>query len=1063
MFSYLTRKISYVKYLSLFIVWLVSIGGYSQNSHPHIPFEHVSIPGTINSSQVTDLIQDHHGLIWVAGDGLFRYDGYKFTNYKQLSTGESIAGQEIKHLFDDKIANRLLIGTHSYGLAWYDYNTDKIHTIPSKGGTPIITHIAQTHDGMVWASSFSNGLYYIENDTLRKLDDPAKQFKNVTSLLSVGNKLYVDSQKKIYLFERRVIVDSINIAFKGFDFPNSTRVTTMADDQRGRIWMGTERSGVLVYDTLLRKFIKHFSPETPPFYNRINRIMIDSRKSVWILAKSNGVVVYTPGTDNYIHITKNPLIERSLSGNNCTSIIQDKTGIIWIGATGDLNKYDPSKIKFRHIYNNPFGLVSLSDNMIRGIYEDHNGKLWIGTDGGIIHVLDRKKLSLEKIEVKLNSTKPIVAVYFLELNDNIMLVGTSAGLLQYDRRKKTFEYYKPLQSTTQNSQVRQILKQDDNLYLLCGGHFLFHNLKTGQTKTINRYSNTSETFKNGTTIFIDSKKRLWVGTSNGVSLFDPATEIFRNFPLEVNASRPLGTYFMVLSINEYKNKLWIGTFNSGLWSMDLDDLDNPNINGFSDADGLPNNTIYSTIPDEAGNLWISTNQGVSKFEVDRNQFINFSTADGLQHEEFNRLAYFKCASGEIVLGGINGLNIFNPKNITIIEENYEPKLMGVSVFRESSKNNMFQGLLRQSSLSLEHNQNDLDLFFFVPNYRYPKRFDTYYKLSGYDPDWIKAETNSIHYSNLKPGQYSIQLKTVSNSGIEKLATMPLIIEHPFWQAWWFILLSAGIVSFMVFTIIQSNLQKAKRDKDRLEKLLSQRTQEIEKSKEELTNLNQKKDLIFSILSHDLRSPLTTLKGFLSILIDDNEHLSKEDIRRHASNIRNSVTSSLDLIDNTLFWSLSQTGNITYTPSSFSLDEMLLKIGNLYQLTAEKKRIQFSVVAKEKVMVHGDENMVYVTLRNLVSNALKFTPEGKSVKIAANKNHKFAEVIIQDEGIGMSKSYMEKLMAEEQLQLKKGTSNEKGTGLGLILCKKFIYMNNGQLQVNSIEGEGTEFVVKLPLA
>lgn len=1055
-----------MKYILLFAFSIALINGYSQNSHPYIPFEHVPIPGTINSSQVNDLLQDHHGLIWAAGDGLFKYDGYKFTSYSHLETGESIGGQEIKCLFNDKHSNKLLIGTHSYGVVAYDYATNKINVLPSQGGVPIISSITQTQDGTVWASSFSNGLYFIENDTLKKIDDSKRRFKNITSLLAIGNNLLADKSKTIYKLRNRQVVDSIQIAIPGFDFPTSTRITTMTPDREGHIWMGSERTGVMVYDTIKRTFIKHFTPDKAPFYNRINRILIDKNNTVWMLAKANGVVVYSPGSDNFIHVTKNPLIERSLSGNNCTSILQDNTGIIWVGSTGDLNKYDPSKIKFRHIYSNPFSPLSLSDNMVRGIYEDHEKKLWIGTDGGVVHILDRQKMQLEKIEIRLKETNQhIVPVYFMELNDNIMLIGSSVGLLEYNRSKKTFGYFKPVEKITKSKQVRQVLRDGDNLYFLHSGMLFVHNLKTGITKDYNQYGPTPAV-RNGTVIYLDTQKRLWIGVTSGLSLYKPETNSFQHFPFEMNTSRPLGTYFMILSIQEHQNKLWVGTFNSGLWSMDLANLEKPRIVNITDKDNdnnLPNNTVYASIPDSDGNLWISTNQGISKYEIKKNHFINFSTADGLQHEEFNRLAYFKCASGDIVFGGINGLNIFNPKSITIQEENYNPKLLGISVYSEDSNESTFRGLLHQSSLTLDYDRNDVDFHFFIPNYRYPRRFETYYKLTGYDPDWIKAETNSIHYSNLKSGEYPLEIKTVSNAGLEKISTFSLIIKHPFWQTWWFILISTGITIFLVFTIIQSNIRKAQHDKIRLETLLSQRTQEIEKSREDLANLNQKKDLIFSILSHDLRSPLTTLKGFLSILIDDSDNLSKEDVRKHASSIRNSVTSSLDLIDNTLFWSLSQTGNITYTPTNFSLDEMLQKIGALYQLTAEKKRIQFSVEVQEKVTVHGDENMIYVTLRNLVSNALKFTPEGKSVKIVAGKNHTTAEITVQDEGIGMSSSYVAKLISEDQLPLKKGTSNEKGTGLGLILCKKFIDINHGKMRVNSIEGKGTEFVVNLPLA
>ena len=1052
-----------MKYILPILLCITLNSGYAQNSHPHIPFEHVPIPGTINSSQVTDLVQDNHGLIWASGDGLFKYDGYKFTSYRNLATGESIGGQEIRCLFKDKQFNRLLVGTHSYGLVVYDYATDKLRSIPSQNGTPIITHIAQTNDGIIWASSFSNRLYYLENDTLKAVSDPGKKLTSITSLLAVGNKLLVDKLKKIYTLRDKKIVDSITVAFPGFDFPLSTRVTTMTMNREGNIWMGTERGGVLLYDTTKQAFIKHFAPDRAPFYSRINRILIDKSNAVWILAKSNGVAIYSPSGDNYIHITKNPLLERSLSGNNCTSILQDNTGIIWIGSTGDLNKYDPSKIKFRHIYNNPLSPISLSDNMVRGIYEDGDGKLWVGTEGGIIHILDREKFTIEKIEIKLKSgSQHAVPYYFMEFNENIMLVGSSVGMLEYNRKKKTIGYFKPLEKITKDKQVRQILQHDENLYFLRGGSLFIYNLKTGSIKDFAQYGPTPAV-RNGTVIYLDSQKRLWVGVTSGLSLFNPENNSFKHFPFEMNTSRPLGTYFMILSIQEHQNKLWVGTFNSGLWTMDLGNIEKPVIINKTDKEGLPNNTIYATVPDEQNNLWISSNQGISKYELDKNHFINFSTADGLQHEEFNRLAYFKCASGEIVFGGINGLNIFNPKLINIQEENYEPKLLGVSVYSEDSNENIFSGLLEQKSLTLEHDRNDIDFHFFIPNYRYPRRFEIFYKLTGYDPDWVKAETNTIHYSNLKSGDYPFEIKSVSQAGIEKVNTFILTIKHPFWQTWWFILLSVGITIFLVLTVIQSNIRKAKHDKIRLETLLSQRTQEIEKSREELANLNQKKDLIFSILSHDLRSPLTTLKGFLSILIDDSEHLSKEDLRKHASSIRNSVTSSLDLIDNTLFWSLSQTGNITYTPSNFSLDEMLQKIGALYQLTAEKKRIQLSVEADEKVIVHGDENMIYVTLRNLVSNALKFTPEGKSVKIFAAKNHTMAEITVQDEGIGMSSSYIEKLMAEDHLPLKKGTSNEKGTGLGIILCRKFIHINHGKMSVISTEGKGTEFVVNLPLA
>lgn len=1053
-------KLLFVCFLSCAVT-----AGWAQSQHPELPFDHLNIPGTINSSQVNDLIQDHHGLIWVAGNGLYRYDGYKFNLYRSINDSVTIAGQEIYCLFSDSMTNQLLMGTHSHGIVKRDYISGKFAVIPSQGGIPIISHIAQTSDGTVWGSSFSNGVSFIENDTLKKFTDPAEKFSSNSCIASLGNKLLVGGNRIVYIIENKKLVDSIYINFPNFNFSPVTRITALLADRTGKLWIGTEQFGVFLYDTLTKVFVKHFSPDQSPFHIRINKIFEDKAGRIWILTKGEGLVVYSPSTENYIHVAKNPLNERSLSGNSCTSILQDRTDIIWIGSTGDLNKYDPSKIKFRHIYNNPFAMVSLHDNMVRGVYEDLNKKLWVGTDGGVLHIFDEKRLTVEKVEIKLDGKKRISPLYFLDLDKNTLLIGTSEGMLQYDRNTKRIGYYPPLKKYTQGKQVRQMLMHNGLLYYTSFGFLYWYNF---QTKELSFYNDRKDVEKiiNATTLYVDNTNRLWVGVRAALLLYDPTTHQFKRFSFEKNISRPLGSYFMILSLHEFMGKLWIGSFNDGLWTLDLGNLNNPIIKNVSKKRDIQNMTIYSTLPDNEGNLWMSTNAGITRYNPKTDQYLDFTVTEGLQQDEFNRLAFTQCANGDIVYGGINGLNIFNPKNITINitieEEDYTPTFLDVSIFDEEFNKEIRLRLDTTRTVSLAHDQNDIDISFFVPLYRSPRRYEAFYKLEGYNQEWIKAETNTFHFGNLKPGAYNFNLKTISVSGKEKIVSLKFNINHPFWQTWWFIVLTALVTCLIVITIIQGSLYKSRRDKERLEKLLRIRTKEIEKSREELANLNQKKDLIFSILSHDLRAPLTTLKGFLSILIDDHD-LTKADIKKHASNIRNSVTSSLDLIDNTLFWSLSQTGNISYTPTRFSLNDMLQKIGNLYQLIVEKKQIKFSIELSENIMLYADENMAYVSLRNIVSNALKFTPQGNAVRVTAFIKDNVGVVVIEDEGIGMSQSYLEKLFTEEQLPLTKGTNDEKGTGIGLILCRKFIQMNKGKLHIKSAEAKGSQFTIELPLA
>jgi signal transduction histidine kinase len=204
-----------------------------------------------------------------------------------------------------------------------------------------------------------------------------------------------------------------------------------------------------------------------------------------------------------------------------------------------------------------------------------------------------------------------------------------------------------------------------------------------------------------------------------------------------------------------------------------------------------------------------------------------------------------------------------------------------------------------------------------------------------------------------------------------------------------------------------------------------------------------------------------LKGFLGLLIDQSDALSKEELQKYATNIRNSVTTSLDLIDNTLFWSLSQIGNIQCNPTRVALSPLFDKIRDLYQPTADKKHITVSFMSLNGLSVHADENMVYVLIRNLVSNAIKFTPEMNSISVDAIREGSHVLIKVKDHGIGMSQQEVDSIFALDNPMVKKGTSSEKGTGLGLLLCKKFVELNHGQLLIQSKPGEGSVFTVVLP--
>lgn len=1031
-----------------------------------ILFEKIPIPGTIRSSQVADIVQDKLGLIWIAGDCLYQYDGYQFREYRELADGKGkLHPNDIHYLFYDSISNRLLLATHKYGIVAYDYKTDLLKALPSVSVPPIIHQIAQTTDGRVWVGSHIGGLYYLDQDTLKACEEINRLHLYPLSLMAVGSKVYMGESSSVYVLENGKVIEQIKLEWPGMDIPSPTRITAVYIDRTENLWMGTESRGVFVYNLPGKKFVKHFGPNQAPFFSRVSRIHQDQEGFIWILTKASGIAIYSPQEDKIVQLRKDPFSKPSISSDNCFSILEDKQGIIWVGATGDLNKYDREQIRFRHIYHNPLNKISLTDNMVRGLQEGEDGTIWVGTDGGYVNFLNLKDESVDHLKIKIGTDSAnYVPLYFCEQTNRVMLIGSSLGLLQFDRQTKRFSPYKPLWPLTKGRTVRQILRQRDTLYFISQGMLHIHNLKTKSTQSYIKFGDNTAT--NVTAIYIDDRERLWLGLNRGISLFDAASSSFQYFPLKDLPLPPDRSLLLVLSMQQVDNKLFVGTFNAGLWEFDISNVSAmPEPKRYREQDGLPSNTVYAAIPDQQGFLWLSTNGGVAKFDPRKNQFIAFSITEGLQEEEYNRLAYLKCSNGEIIFGGINGINIFHPENIKVTPENFTPEILSVSADNPLlSKPCIRTHIPGSEELKLSFDQNFIKVHFFVPHFQEPRRYKILYKLENFEKEWKEAlHENIASYTNLPPGHYNFIVKTIDINGQQAIAQLPMIIKPPYWRTWWFILLTICIVAFLIMTIIRSYIRKAQYDTQRLEELLKIRTYEIEKSKEELHILNQKKDLIFSILSHDLRAPLTTLKGFLGYIISHANELSTEELKRHAVNIKNSVSNSLDLIDNTLFWSLSQMGNIQYNPINFSLPGLLEKLRGLYQLMADKKRIALTIACEEDIILHGDENMIYVTLRNLVSNALKFSTEGSPVIIHCIRKEGFAEINVIDSGIGMSQEYLRKVLSMEQPLLKKGTSNEKGTGLGLLLCKKFVEMNKGELRINSVEHVGTTFTVILPLA
>ena len=279
-----------------------------------------------------------------------------------------------------------------------------------------------------------------------------------------------------------------------------------------------------------------------------------------------------------------------------------------------------------------------------------------------------------------------------------------------------------------------------------------------------------------------------------------------------------------------------------------------------------------------------------------------------------------------------------------------------------------------------------------------------------------------------------------------------------------VLCTQAAVSLQNATLYNTLEQKVRQ---RTEEVINQKEELIQQSEElktindQLKTLNNTKDKLFSIIAHDLRNPFNIILGHSNILREDFERLEQEEIRDSIEYIDNSSRNAYELLQNLLEWSRSQIGRIESDPTFIKLYHLVEKSLNLQLHMAESKEIQLLNLVSEEVLAFADEDMIHTTLRNLVSNAIKFTPRGGKIEVTGEIKEDFVEVTVEDNGIGIKQENISKLFSLEESYSTSGTEEEQGTGLGLILCKDFVQRNNGDIYIESESGKGTRFIIRLP--
>ena len=789
-------------------------------------------------------------------------------------------------------------------------------------------------------------------------------------------------------------------------------------DEYHRLWL-TAPSGLFLLDSTAQELI-YFNPITRggAWSNVVSAAEGPENgqqggHDLW-LATYNGLGIFDMVNFNYQLVKNEPDDHTSLQPGRLTSVFKDQSGCMWIGSNGyGLSKFDMHAAlfdnRYRHLVIDQFQTADFS---VRSFYQNGD-QLFIGTNDALF-LINVSTDSISKIGLSSLIHQDIGEIFSITAAESDALwIASNIGLIWYQWRENKARIYVPQISRGQveDNRIFKLFKRDDDHICLLTAHtFSIFNTE-GKTFThyfynqdaINKYSEPAYG-----DICPDSKGNFWLGTDQGLLYFDSQAGTFRHY-----TNRPMDStsisFNVVRSILPDPQKpdehLWVGTAGGGLNKFDLV---NKKFSHFTEESGLPNNVIYGILSDKEGNLWMSTNRGLSKFNPATSKFHNYDVNEGLQSNEFNSNAYYKNRDGKLFFGGIKGFNAFDPINIKVYPHIPPVVFTDFRLFNQSitgkEKNSPLQkDISAVDKIKIPYRNNVISFQVAALDFTNPIKNQFAYRLENFNDSWIMMGNNRlITFSNLDPGNYILHVKASNSDGVwnEKGISLALIITPPWYRTNWAYSIYLVIAVFIFLFFRRYDLNRL-RLKNKLE------IEHLETKK--LRELDQLKSRFFANISHELRTPLTLILGPL----EDVKHTNDEKgFNRLLPEMHRNAKRLLQLINQLLDVSKLDAGNYSIRTNREDIVNFLHQIVHAFSSLADRKQIVLETSVDETLKnalrshnmhFYFDEDVLEKILYNLIGNAFKFTEPGGKITVGltfSNQEKSCIELSVKDSGAGI---------------------------------------------------------------
>jgi ligand-binding sensor domain-containing protein/signal transduction histidine kinase/CheY-like chemotaxis protein len=1105
--------------LFFFVTYVLCLGQLTYYSDYH--FRYLTMDDGLSNYRVNSICKDKNGFMWFGtNEGLNRFDGYNFKIFKnEQNDPNSINNNIIRQIINLK-DGRLCIATDG-GIDFYDDDIEcftHLECFDKNKCMSTTWSVNQGKDGTLWIGCL-NGLFYKKKDEpkARNFTTENSWFNNYEV-----TEVYEDKSQNLWIGTKEQGIFVYHTKIKKYSHfladPNNPKainqnwIEAIYQDKEGNIWIGTNESGINLFNPKDSTFSSVPISGVENSKIRVRDFAQDKFGRLWV-GTFIGLYMKVPGKNEIYEyaVSSNPYSK--LLNNSIYDILIDDNDLLWVGTyAGGVNYCDFNQKKFRHFEASSNDNRYLNDRIIYSVIQDKDSNIWVATERGGVNFYNRKTFlftyyNMDNTILQSNNIKALVC----DLKNNLW-IGTYKGLYYFNTKTKKIITYlndpKNPASLSHDIIYNLASDDDDNLWIgtrngvdllpLNGKKFIHYpshfNLQNGLKKdAIN-------------CILIDSKKNVWVGSAlYGLFKYNKNENDF------IQYSDKIVSQAIYTLCEDTRGQIWAG----GIHGFFCINPQNKNIIHYTENDGLPTNTVYRIIDDKDKNLWISTTTGITKFINGVNtpnipKFQTYNSRDGIFIKQFTNNSYFKSASGELFFAGVDGFVSFFPDQIK--ENPFLPavQITQLKIFNKDVQVGqkienivvLTQAINKSKEINLSFKHNVFSLEFAGLHYSIPENIKYAYILEGFDKDWTytSADKRMATYTNLHGGKYIFKVRASNSDGKwnDSMAILVINIRPPFWRTPLFyvflfiflILLIAFIIRFRTKSLEVQKQMLEKRVKERtmdvseanvmleerqeeivmqneelamhrnnLERLVLERTSELEKAKSKAEESDHLKLAFLANMSHEIRTPMNAIVGFSSLMIDEAD---VEERKKYLEIINNNSNSLLVLINDILDISMIESNQLKFMISTFDPLPIFREFEKTALLKDTKKLdIQLKNTGSESsVTIKADIIRFRQIVGNLIDNALKYTDEGHiyfGFEVQGDK----VVFYFEDTGIGINQSNFDKIFNYfEKIESTK-IKLYRGTGIGLSICKKLVEIMGGSIWLQSGENKGSTFYFSLP--